>query len=262
MKDSEKIKKIDMIIKKCIVEKYEYLDMAHTFSDCFDVLIHHKNFIDIKNNVKLICANNSNIEFVPSLSEFKSLIAIDLSYNNITILPELPSNIIELVATNNKIKTIEYYNKLKRLIVPYNCIKTIAKYPPTIERIEIANNPITGTIINLPKLYFIDIRDTKITKIQNIPNVTYIDASFSNISTIENIPKVETLICNNSQDIKILTDYPCLKELSIINTFIEIIPYYPKLEKLMLTNEKMILHNKYKITMIKKNRANNIEILF
>jgi hypothetical protein len=148
------------------------------------------------------------------------------------------------------------------MILQHNNIKTIEKYPNNIEKIELAHNPIETDIINLNYVYFIDIAYTKIKHVDNLPNLTFIDASYSNILSILNTPNVETLICDNSPNLHLLdNNMNNLNELSIVNTNICYINFYPKLETLFITNNKIQFNKHFKVHNITLNSQNIIKII-
>ena len=96
--------------------------------------------------------SHNNITSFPNLSVFKNVIILDLSDNNLTSIPKLPSVIEELTIKNNKIteEQLSDYSSLKRVDISNNKLSKIN----TMNSLEILicdNNAITH-VDTFPKL--------------------------------------------------------------------------------------------------------------
>lgn len=94
-----------------------------------------------------VCGNN-----LTELPEYNwdNVISLDCSGNMLTKLPEHMPNLVTLRCTNNQLKYIGNYPKLKQLDCDYNVIECIENLPE-LETISCTNNNLTK-LGDLPKL--------------------------------------------------------------------------------------------------------------
>ncbi len=252
---------IDYRVSECIREKYELLDLSRMNGNCFVELMKHKEFLKIKKHLKHLFIAHSELKKLEDLDGFVVLETLDVTDNELTVLPKLPNSLEEITIAENKITLIPHQLPLlKRLNAQNNQIKTLF-YSPTLEKLILKNNPIE-TIIKLDKLYHLDISGTKISFLPNFPKVRVLDCSFTSIERLDKMDALKILICNDSklEDISKLLD---LEELEMIRSKIVNVHFMESLYILLYNSSDNIrLSKKYKITNVKKNQRDIMEIIF
>lgn len=251
---------IDYRVDESIREKYELLDLSHMSSDCLIKLSTHKDYPKIKKHLKHLFITSCELKSMIDLDGFEVLETLDVNGNELEQLPKLPKSLLELVVYDNKL--IEINNNLpllKRLKAYNNKIKTIY-FGKELESISIKNNPIE-TIPSLDKLYYLDISFTGIKVLPNFPKVRILDCSSTMITTLNKMESLRILICNDSklEDISKLVD---LEELEMIRSKINNIHYMEKLFIILYkAGDDIRLSKKYKISKVKKNQRDIMEII-
>lgn len=261
-------KNTDMIeyrLEECKREKYNLLDLSNMPCDEVMKIFTNDEFRRIEKKIQHMFINNSELTELPDLTTMTSLLTLDISSNNILILPQLPGTIEELIANNNKLTTIsQVYPNLKRFDIAKNNVDNII-YSPNIESLKIYENPIK-TIIQLNKVKFMDISDTNILKIFPFPELNWLECVNTKIQHIPRMPKLETLLCQRSM-ISMIDIQPSIKTIEIVGSKVCTLDYMKTLETLVVSHDdneqKMVkLSNKYKMKVYRKNKNNVGEIKF
>lgn len=252
---------IDYRLEECQRENFETLDLSHMNNDCFTFLFQHKYFKNIVKKVQHIFAQDCQLRVVPDLSEFESLVTLDISSNKLTELPVLPESLEELIINNNRLTKVDNsLPNLKRFSANNNKIQSI-NYGRLIEIIYLKNNPIDH-IPALDNLYRLDISTTKIKKLHSYPKLKFLNCSFTSIVSIPTMDVLEHLICNDSNvsDISLLKT---LQSLEIVNTKVICVHYMKDLYSIVYDGDaKLALSKKYRLKHVKKNKSNICEITF
>lgn len=106
----------------------------------FDV---EKYFDSLSDDIMCMNLHNKNIHHLPSLKKFKSLLYLDVTKNNLTKLPELPSTLIYLYCSGNNIKRLPQLNcNLIDLYCSHNQLTCLPVLPNTLKYIDISGNSI------------------------------------------------------------------------------------------------------------------------
>jgi Leucine-rich repeat (LRR) protein len=141
------------------------------------IMYYFNKFIDL-NIITNICVTNIDLQNLKELVNFKNLIYLNLSNNNIKKIETLPTKLVYLNLKNNKIKTICNLNtitNLEKIDLSYNNIKYIKNI--ILEKviyINLSNNNLNyNTLKNL-----------------NLTNLKYIDISYNKIKFNHDIKKI------------------------------------------------------------------------
>jgi Leucine-rich repeat (LRR) protein len=205
---------------------------------------------DIPVHVEYLFLSDNKITKIDNIDHLINLQAIDLSSNRLVKLDNLPENIQEISARNNKLNDISYIIKLKDLkrldisynkitVIPtnyaesivadYNCISTL-QYMPFITSLICSYNlleSISGD--NIPVITELDCSNNKIKCIQNFNCLELLHCSYNLLGDIKNIPRLKYLDC---------TDNPLITR----------IEYFKNLEELICSyNKDLKISSKYNI---------------
>jgi hypothetical protein len=220
--------------------------------DIFRYLLSNINYnnnvlIDIiyeKNPYKYIYQldlSEQNLNELPDLSKYTNLKYLNCSYNNITLLNNLPDSLEVLICCSNSILCLP--DQLPPNLIHLNCFlnaihKLPENLPPTLKYLNCACN----LLLNLPKrlppnLIHLNCFGNYITHLSSLPNtLMYLDCYKNDLITLPYLPDtLVTLyafnticISSNSSSIYPITEDRILniKIINIINRFREI--YYTK----------------------------------
>jgi len=254
---------IEYRIKECFREKCQVLDVAHTSASCttttcmMDRIIAHPKFPEIKNHIIIISANDMCIPLYKTpldFSVFSNLLSLNLSNNNLTSLPNLPVSLEELIIDSNRISHIPMMKHIKRIRARQNNLNRI-DYAPSLESLNVSDNPELRSIISLPNLYYLDIARTGITQIPMCSNLKYLDMSETRISVLQTLPSLCILRCEKSD----LQDISALQNLYVLMTTdskVRTVHYMDTLQKLTYSGKHkkdIRLSSRYKVYNIVKN---------
>lgn len=252
---------IDYRIEECIREKGEMLDLSHMNKDCFKMLFSNKTFPKIKHTLQHIFAKDCDLDMLPDLNCFVSLLTLDLSCNKLTVLPKLPETLEELIVNDNLItKITTLMPNLLRFNGDNNLISNMT-FSKSLERIHLKNNPISQ-IPQFENLYFLDISTTKINKLYSCPNLKYLDISFTQITELPSMDSLQVLVCIHSNLFDI-TKLKNLYTLDMAGSKIIRVPYFNNLNKMSYTEGiDLRLSQNYCVKYSKTNKLNITEIVF
>jgi Leucine-rich repeat (LRR) protein len=244
--------------------KWTFLDLSNMTSTCFEELQNHQDYENIAPNIVDLFINDSELTELPDISHFTKLETLDISNNNIKILPKLPSNLNELSCCNNKIEIIEqFFSRLQILMANNNRLVSIY-YPRTLKRLEINDNPNITTIPKLTNLNRLLCNNTRIVELSDFPNLIVLDCINSSVATLGKIPNIKELFIHNTMIQSIdVTNMNQLEEIYASNCNLISLDYCPSLELLVVNLDQNIkLSREYKVKNMVKNKDNNIRIAF
>jgi hypothetical protein len=113
---------------------------------------------------------------------FSSSDILNISYQNLKALPEIPENIKILICNNNQIENIEY--------LPKNVLYLDCSF----------NNLKDFNFIKDTNLHSLIIKGNKDTKIEAIPNsLKFLDCSFCKIRSLPYLNNIDVLICKGNK---------------------------------------------------------------
>lgn len=260
--------------------------LQYRFDECFDEdgltldltqLDLTKLPSNIPKTVKYLFISSNNFSVLPNLKYFENLIAIDISFNNISNLPLFSSSIEEIICNNNRIINLDSlinYKNLKRLNCSNNKIETI----PCLNNLEllICNDNEINELNIFPNLLKLNCNNNKIKIIENLPKLKKLECDSNKIMKINNLTCLEELYCNDNCIIGLDNIY--LNNIKILHCYhnnIQRIDYYSSLEELLCDNDKVYISKIYKEKdrideiinyknnvkfIVFKNNNNNIEV--
>jgi len=213
--------------KRAQIEKENYLDLSDCNLATIPEIPSYAHSI-----IYLFLYNNNLTSFTtsPAIDTFVHLVAIDISNNIITIVTNLPPNLIELTCNNCKITSICDHAKLERLDCSHNALTEISPRYPKLSYLNcsytaIAEIPSYDTLIEL-----MCHDNTNLQHIGNYPKIKKADISDTNIQSIS--PHT----------------YPNIEFAQFINSPITHLPYMPSLTNIVISdNNNISLDERYRI---------------
>lgn len=219
--------KIELRIKDCEMENYEYLDLSKL--DLTDELLYKlfslKKIINILKKITFLDLNNNKLTIFPNLNSYPNIKYLSISFNNIN--GPIDNNIIEeLSCEQNKITSIR---------------------SKTLLKLSGSNNMISS--IDVPNIKLLIINNNKLNCIPSYLNLKYIECIDNQISSLDNLVNLEELYIGSNQLTNL--DYlPKIKVLNCINNPIDKIKYFSNLNILLCSTMK--ISSKYKVSNITK----------
>lgn len=253
---------INYRIKNSYDENCELIELSHMNSNCLTELLYHSKINDIKEKLLHIFARKSMLVIIPNMNIFTNLKTLDLSNNNINIIPELPITLEELIINDNNITKFDnYLPKLKRLDCQNNKIKHIS-VNSNIEYLILNNNPIKQINNNLHSLHHLEIINTNIECIYPFKNLKFLNCSnCKNITVISNMNSLDILVCNYSS-VSEINELNKIRTIEMINTNVNALKYFSNLVRLIFhENDTFKLSSQYKIDHYKKNKLGTIDVI-
>jgi hypothetical protein len=135
--------------------------------------------------------SNKKIENLDGLQYFKQVWWLDISYNKIEELKNLPPNLTRLECYRNEIKEFENLpSKLERFMCSYNKLETINNLPSHLKHLDCSNNLIKK-ITNLPdNLEFLNFSDNLVTNFPRLPSSLQSINYYNNPLDISTLPEL------------------------------------------------------------------------
>lgn len=252
---------LDYRIKQCRKEKYDSIDLSHLTQDIVSSFFESEFFKRHAKDIHHLFINNSNVSELHDLNELNSLETLDISYNNLIKLPELPSSLTELVANNNRLKALESsLENLLRLDISHNKITNFSKFDK-IKTINISHNKISTIYCKYDNVTNMICSNNPISQLPEMPKLKSLDCSNTNICQIFDFMNLTNIISNNSNLSK-LERIPRLESLEVIQTKIDKLKYFSSLKVLIINESSNItISDDYKVlSAIKVNNA--LEVKF
>ena len=239
-------------IDECKKNNYSYLDLSDMG---LKEIILTPDQIGQLIGIKYLFVNNNSLTSI-DVSMFKSLEVLDVSNNIITILDNLPPNLIELCCTHNQITQIAPHDKLVRLDCSFNKLVNLSQYK-NLQILKCTHNQI-DKIIGYGSMTTLYCGNNPINEIHGLKLLHTLNCSNTDIINIDSLTKIKILICSKSKITNLNNDLP-LEYLEIINTPINKLEYYPKLKDFVYdSNNNISLSSKYKIKNYYKQQTNRI----
>jgi Leucine-rich repeat (LRR) protein len=199
-----------------------YLDLS-TFPEIPDY---------IKHKIRHLFASENCFTELPDLTDYKNLIALDVSCNKLKKINNLPKSLEELHCRDNKIESLpsgDNLPKLKRLDCSLNRLPILMPYM-SLENLVCDNNELE-TLHCPNKVKRLLCCNNKIISISGCKNVKYLECSNNQLKTLPKLPKIIDLIMNNNP-VGQMNVYDSIKYLELFGTKINVMPYMPTLEEI------------------------------
>ena len=187
------------------------------------------SLIDINacHNITSIDCSSSEINNLDGIIYFENLTHLNCSYNQITQLPELPSNLIYLNSSHCiNLSTIESFpHNLEFIDCSYNQINILPDLPSNLKELYCAFNSLS-LLPNLPYyLTHIDCSFNNLTSLPYLPeNLVHINCSYNELTSLPDLPLELGLLYNNPLNI-FNNDIECVGSYSDI--FEDLLGIYP-----------------------------------
>lgn len=187
------------------------------------------SLIDINacHNITSIDCSSSEINNLDGIIYFENLTHLNCSYNQITQLPELPSNLIYLNSSHCiNLSTIESFpHSLEFIDCSYNQINILPDLPSNLKELYCAFNSLS-LLPNLPyHLTHIDCSFNNLTSLPYLPeNLVHINCSYNELTSLPDLPLELGLLYNNPLNI-FNNDIECVGSYSDI--FEDLLGIYP-----------------------------------
>jgi len=213
--------KIELRIKDCELENYNYLDLSNLGLDdeLLSKLLKLEKIILILKKIEYLDLSSNKLTKTINLDNYKNIIYFNISRNEICGSFE-DHNITSVVSTS-------------------------------IQKLNACSNNITS--IRVPKVKILLINDNKLDKLDTLEYVEYMECINNNIKTVGKFNKLkEIFIANN-----LIEDIDEMNELSILNCVnnpIKRIKYVGKLNIILCSTPN--ISSKYKIKNISKINSN------
>jgi len=181
--------------------------------DCSNNKIDDIKGISIFKNLYEFKCNDNKVKDFSELKLMKSLVYLSIRNNNITKVPDLPSSLLELDISRNRLKNIDIkhlYN-LKILNASFNMLQRISNKDfiredntiIEIHELYLSHNNIKNFDLSINSLEKLCIDNNNISSFPSdkllSSNLVYFDCSMNKISTFENI--LEIIDINNLQNL-------------------------------------------------------------
>jgi hypothetical protein len=223
--------KIELRIKDCELENYNYLDLSNLGLDdeLLSKLLKLDKIIFILKKIEYLDLSSNKLTKTINLDSYKNIIYFNISRNEICGAFE-DNNIIELNCEYNNITSV---------------------VSNSIQKLNACSNNITT--ISVPKIKILLINDNKLNKLDTLEHVEYMECINNNIKTIGKYNKLkEIFIANN-----LIEDIDEMNELAILNCVnnpIKRIKHVGKLNIILCSTPN--ISSKYKIKNISKINSN------
>ncbi len=225
--DYKKKPKIELRIKDCEMENYNYLDLSN---------------LNLDNELLEKLINLDRIKFLLNKIKF-----LDLSSNQLTKYFDfsLYKNILYLNVARNKIEGNIYDNNILELSCEYNNIISIKS--KSIEKLNACNNKIVS--LEIPNLKIMLINNNNLELLDDQDTVEYLECMNNKLKNIGKFNKLkEIYIANNL--IEDFNEMNELKVLNCVNNPIKKIKFLGNLDLILCSTPK--ISSKYKIKHIAK----------
>ena len=216
---------IESRLQECNKNNNTFLDLSQL--DLTD--ISRLFTINLYNNICYLFLNNNNLVGTFDLSRFNNLISLDVGHNGITNIL-VNDNLKELVINNNSLSNLPSNINLTRLECSYNNLFEIPDYN-NLELLYCNNNNI-NKINSYPLLRKLIIHDNPLNVLEVSPLISYLDISVTPLLKLNIFANLEHLVANSCK-LKTIPNISKLHTLEVINTPIERVQFFPKIETIL-----------------------------
>lgn len=255
---------IDYRMKECIESGCITLDLKHM--DLTDNTF-PKISTTISKKLKYLFMSDNNLTKIPDfVIMFPCLEVIDISYNNISRVDDIPVTLNELCIRDNPLSYFKI-NKIcssLKIIDCSNCLlREIANNFTNLEILICSNNKLTSinNHCNLKKLIC---NSNKISHISDCVKLEYLDCNDNNIlnNLSDDMIRLEHIVCSNTSINKLPYKSP-LKTVESFNNKISELQYIPTLKEFLCNNDQLkLISEKYKIESITEHKKKFLCIMF
>ena len=174
--------------------------------------------------------NLSNLDLIGIPAELvycTSLYSLDLQFNRISRLENLPDNLQWLYFSHNQIRRLENLpHNLKSLVISDNQINQLQNLPDSLQNLDLTRNRI-NKLENLPNsLESLVLTENRVSRLENLSsNLKWLIAPHNQVSRLENLPdnlKILTLQNNHIRWLEKLPDR--LQTLKLFGNYTENVP--------------------------------------
>lgn len=219
-------------ITDCKNNNYYSLDLKNLDLKIFPHIPSH-----VKSKVKHLFIGDNILEIIPDLSDYMCLETLDICHNNITNINNLPSNLIELSCSHNKLKSLPLLKNIKRLDCAHNELTSIPQYQ-NIEVLNCSFNKLTELpLSNTLKKLIAD--NNEITKINKYDTLEYLHISNNMLSHLPDLNLLCDFICSNNKFPIKLSELRNIKSFEFFNTKIVSLNYYPTLLEIYCSKDTL-----------------------
>ena len=196
----------------------------------FSEIFINDSVIDINScdNITSIDCSSSEIISLDGIQYFENLTHLNCSYNQITQLPDLPSNLTYLNTSHCiNLNLIESFpHSLEFIDCSYNQINNLPDLPSNLKQLYCAFNSL-NTLPNLPyNLTHIDCSFNNLTSLPYLPeNLAHINCSYNELTSLPDLPADLGLLYNNPLNI-FNNQIQCVGNYS--NIFEDLLGIYPE----------------------------------
>jgi hypothetical protein len=219
-------------------ENYEYLDLSSLdlTDDLLTKLLSISKIISILKKIKFLDISSNSLTKVPDLTEYKNIIYLSVSKNNIA------GSIVN--------------NNLKELTCDFNSISKIVS--SSVKKLSANNNSIT--LLDTPNVEVLHVNNNNLTSVGEYPKLEYLECIDNKISKITNLPILQEIYIGNNLLVE-LSKLPSLKILNCVNNPIKKITYFKNVKLILCSTS--VLSTSYKISNITKMKSDfliNIQV--
>lgn len=179
-------------------------------------------------------ASRNLLKTLPDSVTDSKLVSLNLSQNNIEILPKLPTTLERLILAHCNLKTIDNFydesnEELIEVYAPGNCLETI-KFLPWFEKVILSRNLFKSIPEFNEKLKYLDLSHNILQNLQIIhsKHLEFLDLSYNYITNLDILTeKLEFLDLSYNESLNTTIDEsktPLLKSIDIVYTKINLLP--------------------------------------
>lgn len=242
-------------VVECLEKDQTILDLSHL--KAFNLTPSKLDRLQL-DKIQYLFLNDCNLSNISSLAFFSNLEVLDISSNNLDVLPKLP-NIKELCCRNNRLMSLERVPpSVIRVDCSYNMISSV---PTNLVQLEhlLCHNNLIQTIENLPHLRELDCRHNKIKHISHLPlldsldcnenilvsirkfpHLRYLLCSSNKLEFLDKLPMVENIDCSYNPSLGSLPHFPLLRELTCDYNGLELADGYHPLKTILLKDSNVV----------------------
>ncbi|MDJ0839566.1 MAG: S8 family serine peptidase [Acidobacteriota bacterium] len=152
--------------------------------------------------INLYMAKNSLRE-LPDLSQLPYLYELDLGYNMLSELPQLPTYLDALILRNNRyteLPDLDYLISLDWLYLDDNQLTQLPALPSGLSMLYLAGNPLGSLPETLPSLSLLHAQGTGLTELpEGVADIKFINVSYNQLTELPLFGEIYNLYCDGNQ---------------------------------------------------------------